>query len=395
MRNICEKCKTENPLGANLCNVCNSTIKPINDNEQLIESFIHMTNSSREIAIQFLGISNSINDAISLYFESNNISEVVIQQNVSSTDMINNLASELSDRFNMPSNIIQNIVTTITSGSISDRNELFNMLGNNSQYDSFQYPNNDKDFKIQILFGWGKNEPHYCRYCLSKAFFNFIKIKNTETSNLINMVPERIFTNQKINNNICERLEYLKTNLEGIDNMLDNICNRLSDTFNTIYEIYEKLSTTDDHNDEIFLDTVQERIGNNFRIIWETIHQNDLKQKFSKEQINKKLLDLVNTSTFIQFITNIWHTETHNHPVSDNVLEKLRYEKIDSEEKLKELNLEKESCAICLEEFKNDNSEITMLDCHTFHKNCVLKWFETNNTCPICRKKIDSKLKQE
>ena len=36
MRNICEKCKTENPLGANLCNVCNSTIKPINDNEQLI-----------------------------------------------------------------------------------------------------------------------------------------------------------------------------------------------------------------------------------------------------------------------------------------------------------------------------------------------------------------------
>ena len=46
-------------------------------------------------------------------------------------------------------------------------------------------------------------------------------------------------------------------------------------------------------------------------------------------------------------------------------------------------------CPICLEEF-NENETVIELSCkHTFHKDCIKKWFENNHSCPTCRKKID------
>jgi hypothetical protein len=45
-----------------------------------------------------------------------------------------------------------------------------------------------------------------------------------------------------------------------------------------------------------------------------------------------------------------------------------------------------EYCSICLE-ILSDN---ILLDCnHSFCGNCINKWKEKNNNCPICRSKID------
>ena len=48
-----------------------------------------------------------------------------------------------------------------------------------------------------------------------------------------------------------------------------------------------------------------------------------------------------------------------------------------------------EECAICLEEFKTaDGKQIAELNCnskHIFHLNCLSKWAEKNNACPLCR----------
>ena len=42
-----------------------------------------------------------------------------------------------------------------------------------------------------------------------------------------------------------------------------------------------------------------------------------------------------------------------------------------------------EQCTICLE---NISSEFRLLKCkHKFHKNCIEKWFEAKDTCPVCR----------
>ena len=42
-------------------------------------------------------------------------------------------------------------------------------------------------------------------------------------------------------------------------------------------------------------------------------------------------------------------------------------------------------------QFEKDNDrEITLLGCHSFCSECILPWLEEHNdTCPVCRKKVD------
>jgi hypothetical protein len=48
----------------------------------------------------------------------------------------------------------------------------------------------------------------------------------------------------------------------------------------------------------------------------------------------------------------------------------------------------KETCAICQDEYKKNNT-ILLLPCnHTFHLICVKEWFKKNTNCPICRNNI-------
>ena len=44
-------------------------------------------------------------------------------------------------------------------------------------------------------------------------------------------------------------------------------------------------------------------------------------------------------------------------------------------------------CNICLECDSKCNFKMKSCD-HRFHAKCIQKWLETNNTCPICRKKV-------
>jgi len=62
------------------------------------------------------------------------------------------------------------------------------------------------------------------------------------------------------------------------------------------------------------------------------------------------------------------------------------------EEQAKEKK-EQETCVICLFNLHDDSQESggikTLINCphdpHTFHKKCIDQWFETKNTCPLCR----------
>ena len=49
------------------------------------------------------------------------------------------------------------------------------------------------------------------------------------------------------------------------------------------------------------------------------------------------------------------------------------------------------SCVVCLVEF-NEGDQVTPLRCdmrHTFHYECIVAWFDTNNVCPVCRTHIN------
>ncbi|CAD7093347.1 unnamed protein product [Hermetia illucens] len=40
-------------------------------------------------------------------------------------------------------------------------------------------------------------------------------------------------------------------------------------------------------------------------------------------------------------------------------------------------------CTICIDKI---NSDLIYLECgHSFHGNCIQKWFKDNNTCPNCK----------
>lgn len=47
-----------------------------------------------------------------------------------------------------------------------------------------------------------------------------------------------------------------------------------------------------------------------------------------------------------------------------------------------------ETCTICLQEFDDERRVVTLPCGHDFDDECVLKWFETNHACPLCRFKL-------
>ena len=57
-------------------------------------------------------------------------------------------------------------------------------------------------------------------------------------------------------------------------------------------------------------------------------------------------------------------------------------------ERLRNLHFECEECIICLNTINNNNYSI--LPCgHKFHFNCIISSLQHNDTCPICRIKVD------
>jgi hypothetical protein len=52
------------------------------------------------------------------------------------------------------------------------------------------------------------------------------------------------------------------------------------------------------------------------------------------------------------------------------------------------LNKENKNCPICFDDYI-DTSLIIKTEClHCFHEECLKKWINKNNTCPICRSTI-------
>ena len=54
-----------------------------------------------------------------------------------------------------------------------------------------------------------------------------------------------------------------------------------------------------------------------------------------------------------------------------------------------------EECSICMEEFK-DKDRVFICKCkNIFHHSCINKWIKSKEDCPICRKKINTKIEMD
>jgi hypothetical protein len=57
-----------------------------------------------------------------------------------------------------------------------------------------------------------------------------------------------------------------------------------------------------------------------------------------------------------------------------------------SEAKEKEKEKEEEECVICMGSINNEINESFTTHCnHVFHKDCLSRWCQQNNSCPSCR----------
>ena len=45
-------------------------------------------------------------------------------------------------------------------------------------------------------------------------------------------------------------------------------------------------------------------------------------------------------------------------------------------------------CAVCGETFSSGESAKRLACTHLYHSKCILKWFDRNQSCPICRRQL-------
>jgi hypothetical protein len=48
-----------------------------------------------------------------------------------------------------------------------------------------------------------------------------------------------------------------------------------------------------------------------------------------------------------------------------------------------------EQCSICLEDFAQGDTRKILPCLHGFHADCVDRWLRSNNSCPICKNRIN------
>jgi len=75
-----------------------------------------------------------------------------------------------------------------------------------------------------------------------------------------------------------------------------------------------------------------------------------------------------------------------DNPVDNDVLTALPEFQIEDVNKLPQ---EKRDCVVCLTKYENNDKAIILPCTHLFHSDCIKDWFNKQNTCPICKFKID------
>lgn len=355
---------------------------------------------TQELIQQFIDITNTDENTAQYYFSaSSNNSSSLLQEAIRlffATGENNSDDDEMDDNYDNSYDSIVDEFMTLAQGIPAMRNMLQNgqlsnivsLLGRVEQSVSeYEYPETIEQFTTQMLYTWGKNSPHHCPSCAVRAFITFIKLKNIDPHSIIRLIPPRVLEHNNIDNQ--EKKDKIITDiLNNIDGFYNKICEYVIMPFDMIYQKYEYQVNKNKQNINDFLFLIEQNISHNFRIIWEALHQSNFSQVIPKCLRINKLNELANSQTFIQFITNQWVSKIYNHPASNEALACLKHDKLDTQNKIIELELTGEKCAICFDEFIV-GTEITRLGCHTFCKECIMPWLSKhNNTCPVCRKEI-------
>ena len=339
------------------CDCCDSLLNPnteIEDNP-LENEFMTLTGEPRSKAKLYLGTeiaNNSVDSAVALYYED-------------------------KEREN----------TNIDNGADQMVSNLLNLLMS-SYGASFEAPKTIKDLLCQTLYRRGRNEPHYCELCDSRAFLIISKILSFKdsNSNIIRMFNHEDLVSLNVTSDRYE--EVVKEIFENINNIfLPAILDNLTKYFNDAYYNRDRLQN-EGSSLEIIEEVMNARNGLDFRIIWDILHQNT--DKVDSEKIREELSTLLNSEEFHSYLNQSWESPVYNHPASKEDIDSLKTV-ILTKESLELEHLKDDKCSICMENFLPDGRSVTMLGCHSFCTKCIGEWLGNHNDCcPVCRKSIST-----
>jgi hypothetical protein len=357
----CPTCTLLNNSTNTNCDICDSTLRPEESAEEpspLEDEFIQITGSTRSEAQEYLKTTNNnMEVSISYYFSDKDMG-------ISNSDYINSQ--------NIVNSFLQLLVVSTTI--------------------RYQKPSNIQELTCQLLYGRGRNKPHYCEFCDSNAYLTSIKIISIKDSilDIIRLIHQEDINELKITEDkYSEIVKEIMTHLEN--NFIPIIIKNMEKYIKDAYCNREKLleDTSLDEIEEI----MDNRNGPNFRIIWNTLHQTST--KIEDDKLNKELKNLMVSEEFHSYLNQSWDTPVYNHPASKKVISSLKTIKLTKGcEEFKSLKDDK--CAVCMNEFVEDEREVVMLDCHSFCKECIIPWLEKHNdTCPVCRKIVGNPCEEQ
>lgn len=349
----CPICTYLNEQGNTHCDCCDSLLNPnteIEDNP-LEDEFMTLTSEPRSKAKEYLELaSNSVDNAVALYYEDKERGSS--EYDNGNEQMVNSLVNFLMSNYN-------------------------------AHYD---VPNSSKDLLCQMLYRRGRNEPHYCELCDSRAFLIIAKMLSyrDSNSNIIRMFNHEDLVNLKITEDKYN--EFITDIFENINNIfLPVILDNLTKYFNDAYYNRDRLQSQGSSL-EILEEVMNTRNGLDFRIIWDILHQN--KERIDSDKIKEELTTLVNSEEFHSYLNQSWESPVYNHPASKEDINSLKTISL-TKESLELEHLKDEKCSICMENFLPDGRDVTMLECHSFCTKCIGEWLGNHNDCcPVCRKSI-------
>ena len=109
---------------------------------------------------------------------------------------------------------------------------------------------------------------------------------------------------------------------------------------------------------------------------------------FRNRNIHNNSLNLNYNDIFESNIINLFDSSSNNNSDSSNnndISFQLDSRILESTDKLCP---EKKRCIICLENFEKYDKIVNLSCLHMFHDECIRKWLNENNYCPICKNEV-------
>ena len=192
---------------------------------------------------------------------------------------------------------------------------------------------------------------------------------NNNNRNSNNIIMSRIPLNNRNNQNHLpnpnpSNIDFSDNHNIALDSQLSQSSQLLINSINSSSFIPNLNNNNNNNNDDDNEDEISENeISQNPRII----HL----QGLGELAMLVAILDLLNGQ--------------RDHPVNKKLLDDLPEIPIKNVNKLEN---DKKRCNICLEDFNNGEYVLILPCLHIYHTKCIKEWFNSNNTCPLCKSLI-------